>query len=74
MHWFKESLQYLTGVRKLFLGLTFMSITLTLLLVGYIDGTAFITTNRDVVVAFMTANVLGKLIHMGKEWVKKKKK
>ena len=70
----KELVTFLTGFRKLSMGVLFMAITLTLLLFGKVSGSEFITTNRDVIVAFMATNVCAKIIGVTKEWIKNKAK
>jgi len=69
----KEMIQFLNGFRKLSMGVLFMAVTLTLLFLGKVSGSEFITTNRDVIVAFMATNVAAKIIHATVEWIKKKK-
>jgi len=70
---FKTFIHLLTGFRKLSMGVLFMSVTLSLLFLGKVSGSEFITTNRDVIVAFMATNVAAKIIGATKEWLKKKK-
>ena len=70
----KDFVHFLTGFRKLFMGVLFMVVTLTLLIIGKVSGSEFITTNRDVIVAFMATNVAAKIIGVTKEWLAKKKK
>lgn len=55
------------------MGLLFMVVTLGLLWLGKVTGSEWIETNRDVVVAFISANIAAKLIHVAQEWIKKKK-
>jgi len=50
-----------------------MVVTLTLLWLGKVSGSEWITTNRDVIVAFMATNIAAKIIGATKEWLKKKK-
>lgn len=69
----KDVVTFLTGFRKLSMGVLFMVVTLTLLLFGKVNGSEFITTNRDVIVAFMATNICAKIIGATKEWLKKKK-
>ena len=70
---FKKFITLLTGFRKLSMGVLFMTITLTLLFLGKISGSEFISTNRDVVVAFMASNVAAKIIQATRDlWTKKK--
>lgn len=69
----KELIHFLTGFRKLSMGVLFMAITLLLLFLGKVNGSEFISTNRDVVVAFFATNICAKLIGVTKEWIKKKK-
>jgi hypothetical protein len=73
MHLAKNLLHLLTGFRKLLFGLIFMGVTLTLLIIGKVSGSEFITTNRDVVVAFIAANIGAKIIEVTRTWLTKKK-
>lgn len=70
----KNLVHFLTGFRKLSMGVLFMAVTLVLLFLGKVTGSEFITTNRDVIVAFMATNVVSKLIGVTKEWLTKKRK
>jgi len=69
----KDFVRFLTGFRKLSMGVLFMSITLVLLFLGKVSGSEFITTNRDVIVAFMASNVAAKIVGATVAWIKKKK-
>jgi len=69
----KDMVQFITGFRKLTFGLAFMTITLVLLFLGKVNGAEFISTNRDVVVAFMATNICAKIIGATQQWLKKKK-
>jgi hypothetical protein len=70
----RDFVHFLTGFRKLTMGLLFMVVTLILLFLGKVSGSEFISTNRDVIVAFMATNVCAKIIGITKEWLAKKKK
>jgi hypothetical protein len=69
----KDIVEFLTGFRKLSMGVLFMVTTLILLFLGKVSGSEFITTNRDVIVAFMATNVCSKIIGATVAWLKKKK-
>lgn len=60
------------GVRKFVLAILFIGIALTLMLTNYITGNEFIMTTRDVVVAFIGANLGEHVIEAIKGWIKKK--
>jgi len=70
----KDFIHFLTGFRKMSMGLLFMSVTLMLLFLGKVSGSEFISTNRDVIVAFMATNIAAKLIEVTRTWLTKKKK
>jgi len=70
---FKTFIRLLTGFRKLSMGVLFMVVTLTLLFLGKVSGSEFITTNRDVIVAFMASNIAAKIIGATIQWLKTKK-
>jgi hypothetical protein len=69
----KNAITLVTGFRKLLMGLLFMLITLILLFLGKVTGSEFISTNRDVVVAFIAANVCAKIVNITKAWLAKQK-
>jgi len=69
----KDFVQFITGFRKLFMGVLFMTTTLVLLFLGKVNGSEWISTNRDVVVAFITANIAAKIIGATRDWFSKKK-
>ncbi len=69
----KDFVQFITGFRKLTFGLLFMGTALVLLFLGKVSGSEWISTNRDVVVAFMATNICAKIIGATREWLKKKK-
>ena len=66
-------INFLTGFRKFTMAILFITVSLTLLLTRFITGSEFILTTRDVVVAFITANVGEHIVGAVKEWIKKKK-
>ena len=66
-------INFLTGFRKFTMAILFIAVSLTLLLTRFITGSEFILTTRDVVVAFITANVGEHIVGAVKEWIKKKK-
>lgn len=72
MNKIKHFLNFLTGFRKFTMAVIFLIIALVLLFIHYVTGTEFITTSRDVVVAFMATNVGEHIIKAVREWVKKK--
>lgn len=65
----KDFIKFLTGFRKLTMGVLFMIVTLVLLGLGQVTGSEVITTNRDVIVAFMATNVCAKIVEATKSWV-----
>lgn len=69
----KDVISFLTGFRKFTMAVLFLVIALILLVVHYISGSEFITTSRDVVVAFMATNVGEHIIGAVKQWITKKK-
>jgi len=69
----KEWIQFLTGFRKLTMGVLFMGVTLLLLFLGKVSGSEWISTNRDVVVAFLATNIAAKIVGATQQWLKKKK-
>lgn len=62
------------GVRKFVLAILFIAIALTLMLTRFITGSEFITTTRDVVVAFIGANIGEHVINAVKGWINAKKR
>jgi hypothetical protein len=66
--------QVFIGIRKMLIVLVFMGVGLTLLGIKWITGTEFITTTRDVVVAFMATNLAVHLAEAFKSWGKKNEK
>lgn len=72
MQLIKDFIAFLTGFRKFLMGILFMTVTLVLLIFGLVTGSEFISTNRDVVVAFMATNICAKMINTTKDWIKKK--
>jgi len=62
------------GVRKFVLALLFITLGLGLMLFNFITGNEFIMTTRDVVVAFIGANIGEHVIETIKDWIKVNKK
>ena len=69
----KEMINFLSGFRKFTMAIIFILVSLALLAMKFITGSEFISTTRDVVVAFMATNVGEHIIGAVKEWIKKKK-
>ena len=67
-----RTVQLFVGVRKMIMGLIFMAIGLTLLGLKFINGTLFMETSRDVVVAFMATNLAEHIAEAIKNWSKNK--
>jgi len=65
-------IQLLVGVRKLLVALLFMGVGLILLALNYVTGSEFISTSRDVVVAFMAINMGEHIAQTIAGWGKKK--
>lgn len=65
-------LNWIIGFRKLTLAAAFITVATILMIMGYINGDAWVTACRDTVVAFMSTNIGEHIIGVTKEWINNK--
>lgn len=68
----KKIKEWMVGFRKFTYGILFFSVSLVLMLTGYVTGEEWIKYNSTVVTAFFATNVGEHIINIGKEWIKNK--